>query len=161
MAGELEFSGPWFGKYFSERSLYFLMGMRLWRREAGARPSSLCASAVPSKKGLVKGVLLKSKLALGNGISVPDHIRMFGKVLVANRGEIAVRVIRALREAGIRSVAVYSDADRASLAVQMADEAAHIGPATASESYLAIDKIIDAAPPARRRSDSSRLRISE
>jgi acetyl-CoA carboxylase biotin carboxylase subunit len=70
---------------------------------------------------------------------------MFRKVLVANRGEIAVRIIRALREAGIQSVAVYSDADRASLAVQMADEAVHIGPAPSSESYLRIDKIIDAA----------------
>src|ERR1700693_3763107 len=70
---------------------------------------------------------------------------MFGKVLVANRGEIAVRIIRALREAGIASVAVFSDADRASLAVQMADEAAHLGPAAALESYLSIGKIIEAA----------------
>jgi acetyl-CoA carboxylase biotin carboxylase subunit len=70
---------------------------------------------------------------------------MLRKVLVANRGEIAVRIIRALREAGIASVAVYSDADRASLAVKMADEAAYLGPAPSSESYLRIDKIIDAA----------------
>jgi acetyl-CoA carboxylase biotin carboxylase subunit len=70
---------------------------------------------------------------------------MLRKVLVANRGEIAVRIVRALREAGILSVAVYSDADRASLAVKMADEAAHLGPAPSSESYLRIDKIIDAA----------------
>ncbi len=70
---------------------------------------------------------------------------MFKKVLVANRGEIAVRIIRALREAGIRSVAVYSDADSGALHVQMADEAAHLGPAPASESYLRVDKILAAA----------------
>ena len=70
---------------------------------------------------------------------------MFGKVLVANRGEIAVRIIRALRELGIRSVAVYSDADRAALHVRMADEAVHIGPSPSRESYLGIDRIIDAA----------------
>jgi acetyl-CoA carboxylase biotin carboxylase subunit len=69
----------------------------------------------------------------------------FRKVLVANRGEIAVRLIRGLRELGIASVAVYSDADRASLATGLADEAAHLGPAPSSESYLRIDKIIDAA----------------
>ena len=70
---------------------------------------------------------------------------MFRKVLVANRGEIAVRLIRALRELEIRSVAVYSDADRASLAVRMADEAIHIGPSPSRESYLCIDRILDAA----------------
>jgi acetyl-CoA carboxylase biotin carboxylase subunit len=70
---------------------------------------------------------------------------MFRKVLVANRGEIAVRIIRALREMDIASVAVYSDADRAALHVRMADEAAHIGPAASSESYLRIGNLIDAA----------------
>ncbi len=69
---------------------------------------------------------------------------MFRKVLVANRGEIAVRIMRALREMDIRSVAVYSDADRASLHVRMADEAFHLGPAPSSESYLRIDRILEA-----------------
>ncbi|HLK68934.1 MAG TPA: acetyl-CoA carboxylase biotin carboxylase subunit [Bryobacteraceae bacterium] len=70
---------------------------------------------------------------------------MFRKVLIANRGEIAVRVIRTLREMGIGSVAVYSDADRTSLHVRMADEAEHVGPSPSSESYLRTDRILDAA----------------
>ncbi len=69
----------------------------------------------------------------------------FDTVLIANRGEIALRVIRACRDLGLKSVAVYSDADRTATHVRMADEAVHIGPAPASESYLSIPKILDAA----------------
>jgi len=70
---------------------------------------------------------------------------MFKKILIANRGEIAVRVMRACREMGIRTVAVYSEVDRKSLHVRYADEAHLIGPAPSTESYLRIDRILDTA----------------
>jgi acetyl-CoA/propionyl-CoA carboxylase biotin carboxyl carrier protein len=74
-----------------------------------------------------------------------DDLNGFRKVLIANRGEIAVRVIRALREMGVSSVAVYSDADREALHPRLADEAYYIGPTPASESYLNIEKLIETA----------------
>ncbi len=70
---------------------------------------------------------------------------MFRKVLIANRGEIAVRLVRALRDMEITSVAVFSDADRGALHVRLADEAEHIGPAASAESYLNIERILAAA----------------
>ena len=69
---------------------------------------------------------------------------MFNKILIANRGEIAVRIIRACREMGIRTVAVYSEADRFALHTQLADEAVCIGPANSKESYLNMERIISA-----------------
>jgi acetyl-CoA carboxylase biotin carboxylase subunit len=70
---------------------------------------------------------------------------MFRKVLIANRGEIAVRIIRTCREMGISTVAIYSEADRASLHVRFADEAYLVGPPPSSESYLVMDRILDVA----------------
>lgn len=73
------------------------------------------------------------------------HTRRFSKVLIANRGEIAMRILRACHELGLSTVAVYSDADRNAPHVRFADEAYHIGPSPARESYLLFDKIIGAA----------------
>src|ERR1700681_1187612 len=70
---------------------------------------------------------------------------MFRKILIANRGEIAVRIVRACREMGITSAAVFSDADRTALHVRLADEAYPVGPAPSRESYLRIDKLMDVA----------------
>lgn len=69
---------------------------------------------------------------------------MFQKILIANRGEIAVRIIRACRELGIRTVAVYSEADKDALHAQLADEAVCIGPASSKDSYLNMERILSA-----------------
>ena len=76
---------------------------------------------------------------------MPRGLRMMNSLLVANRGEIAVRVIRTAKEMGIRTVAVYSELDRDALHVALADEAWNIGPAPAAESYLNMDRIIEVA----------------
>ena len=84
-------------------------------------------------------------VAKDNGRHAPrGRTKMFSKILIANRGEIACRVIKTARKMGIKTVAVYSDADKDALHVEMADEAVHIGPPQAAQSYLIIDKIIDA-----------------
>ena len=69
---------------------------------------------------------------------------MFTKILIANRGEIACRVIKTAKRMGVRTIAVYSDADREALHVKMADEAIYIGGSAARDSYLSIDKIVAA-----------------
>ena len=69
---------------------------------------------------------------------------MFEKILIANRGEIACRVIKTARKMGIKTVAIYSDADRQALHVQMADEAVHIGPSPANQSYIVIENVMKA-----------------
>ena len=77
---------------------------------------------------------------------------MFNKILIANRGEIACRVIKTARKMGIATVAVYSDADRDAMHVEMADEAVRIGPPAAAESYLLADRIVADFTPMRRAS---------
>ena len=84
---------------------------------------------------------------------------MFKSILIANRGEIAVRVMRTARRLGMRCIAVYSDADRDAMHVAVADEAYRIGRPPAAESYLECDAIIAAAKRVGRGGDPSRLRL--
>ena len=84
---------------------------------------------------------------------------MFKKILIANRGEIACRVMKTARQMGIQTVAVYSDADASALHVRMADEAVHIGGSASAESYLRMDRIIQACLDTGRRGGASGLRI--
>src|SRR5688500_2534039 len=116
-------------------------GSRVWPR-SGARcnPARLCAGAKVAIDAGASG-------SLEGGLSRFQRRpldRMFPTILIANRGEIACRVIKTARRMGIRTVAVFSDADRDALHVEMADEAVHLGPAQAAQSYLAIDKIVEA-----------------
>src|SRR5438128_8504644 len=101
------------------------------------------ATAVRSHRGLCVSVASVALPAL-NALCV-SVVRMFSKILIANRGEIACRVIRTARRLGIATVAVYSEADREALHVELADEGWPIGPSQARESYLNIAAILDVA----------------
>jgi acetyl-CoA carboxylase biotin carboxylase subunit len=92
-----------------------------------------------------KPAFFGEKVTMTSSNSQPFATRPLHTILIANRGEIAVRVIRACRELGLRSVAVYSDADRHALHVRLADEAQYIGPPPATQSYLNFERILDAA----------------
>ena len=113
----------------------------------GARPPRLTASTRWSRRAIqaAGGIRFRARDdGRGRGAT------MFDKILIANRGEIACRVIKTARRMGIGTVAVYSDADAGALHVRMADEAVHIGPPPASQSYIVIDRIMDAIRADRR-----------
>src|SRR5579875_3186726 len=138
-----------------------------WRLTIAACPCSSTPrrATIPSiirntRSGSAKSCLLISTTCGGSAARIRREERavssqrqkrkgMFEKILIANRGEIACRVIKTARRMGISTVAVYSEADRDALHVEMADEAVLIGPPAAAESYLLIDKIVEACKKTR------------
>src|SRR5882762_2349464 len=113
------------------------------------RPASTSSCALRwtcwSRSATVLNSITPATLITRRPFACSSGMRMFSKVLIANRGAIACRIIRTLRKMGVGSVAVYSEADRHSLHVAQADEAVLIGPALAAQSYLSADAILDAA----------------
>src|ERR1035438_4536574 len=133
---------PGTANQFQRRELVAVPVLRRAHRSAFSRKSRGCGISRPTSP---KSVRTRPTRKKPSPPPCYNSICMFRKVLIANRGEIAVRVIRTLREMGIPSVAVFSDPDRTSLHVRMADEAAHVGPGPSAESYLRMDRILDAA----------------
>src|SRR5215216_3651220 len=118
--------------------------MRSWSRTFISLVPTCCRPNI-NTSGLLIFVSLPDYLSAASFTLFSTFYNMLKKILIANRGEIAIRIMRACKELGIQTVAVYSDADRNALHIQTADQAIHIGPAMPKESYLNMEKIIVAA----------------